>query len=371
MFRYAAACVVALTLTLAACSDESNPIGTSDLLETDGTAANGGSGTTYIDLDYSPKLSDAGENQFLTTVLRADGTYETYLTGSEGSDRQLMATTDPNGGALKNNLLSDLVGQAFGPNVAGKGNDFAFCRDAGSKVQCWSGEQTDGEIKYHQRNKKEFSGEFVSVEFSPKLSASDYNAFLVSVDDGGTTKTYQYNSENNTPNHAQQVDKGGLVNDLVGQAFGPDVTDKQNDFAFCRDIGSKVQCWIGEQKDGEIEYFNRQRFEVSGEFVDLDYSLEFSTSTYNAFVLVVEDGGTEKAYQYNTEGGTPGHKSLITTSDQSGLMSGMFGQALGPDVANKGNDFRWARDLGSEVQYWIGEQKDGDLKYHQRGRFEL
>ena len=327
-----------------------------------------GSGTTFIDLDYSPKLSNAGENIFITTVRRANGTYETYRTGSEGNNAELVSASDRWG------LMNDLVGQAFGPDVANKGNDFAFARDIGNKVQLWAGEQTNGSIKYHQRQRFEVRGEFVDIDYSPKLSAGDYNAFLVTVNDGGTFKIYQYNSEGNTPNHKALVassDSQGLLSDLVGQAFGPDVANKGNDFAFARDIGNKVQLWVGEQKNGEIEYFNRQRFEVQGEFVDIDYSPKLSTSEYNAFLVTVNDGGTFKTYRYNSEGNTPSHKALVASSDSQSLLNDLVGQALGPNVDGKQNDFRYARALDNGVQYWIGEQKNGEIEYFQRGRFEI
>ncbi len=324
------------------------------------------SGTTFIDIDYSPEFSNAGENVFITTVRRANGTYETYTTSSEGSGNQLVAST-----ANGNNLLNDLVGQTFGPDVANKGNDFAYCRDIGAKVQCWLGEQQGGNIKYHQRQKFEINGEFVDVDYSPKLSTSEYNAFLVTVNNNGSFETYRYNSEGSAPNHKARVDQGGLVNDLVGQAFGPDVANKGNDFAFCRDIGNKVQCWIGEQKNGEIEYFNRQRFEMQGEFVDIDYSPKLSTSEYNAFLVTVNDNGTFKTYRYNSEGNTPNHKALVASSDSQGLLDNLVGQALGPNVDGKQNDFRYVRALNNGVQYWIGQQKDNEIEYFQRGRFEI
>ncbi len=324
---------------------------------------------TFIDIDYSPELSTASENAFVTTIQREDGVYETYLTGSEGSDNALVATSETD------RLLDGLVGQAFGPDVANKGNDFAFARDIGDKVQLWSGEQRNNDLKYHQRNRFDVPGEFVDLDFAPKASTETYNAFYLTVNDGGTFKTYQYNTENNTANHKSLVAQGGLLNDLVGQAFGPDVENKGNDFAFARDIGSKVQIWSGEQKDGELEYFNRNRFEVKGEFVDLDFAFEASTDSYNAFYLTVNDGGTFKTYQYNTENNTTNHKALIA---QGGLLNGVVGQAFGPDVENKGNDFRYVRLLeNGTLQFWIGEQKDNDgdgdvdLKYHQRGKFEF
>ncbi len=352
--------VLLLAGVLASCS--------TDDLEEDllGTLSDGG--TQFVDLDYSPKLSNADENVFLTTVIRGDGTFETYKMTSEGNDLQLMKTSNQQG------LLSDLVGQAFGPDVQNKQNDFAYARDIGSKVQLWVGEQKNNEIEYFNRQRFEVAGEFVDLDYSPKLSTSEYNAFLVTVNDGGTFKTYRYNSEGNTPNHKTLVASSAnqsLLSDLVGQAFGPDVQNKQNDFAYARDIGSKVQLWVGEQKNNEIEYFNRQRFEVAGEFVDLDYSPKLSTSEYNAFLVTVNDGGTFKTYRYNSEGNTPNHKTLVASSANQSLLSDLVGQAFGPDVQNKQNDFRYARNINNGVQYWIGEQKNNEIEYYQRGRIEI
>ena len=367
-FKRFAAFAFAGGVALAGC-DAAGPDAVGSPAAVTANAASGGSGdATFVDLDYSPKLSDAGENAFITTVLRGDGTYETYVTGSEGSERTLAATSS------SQSLLGGLVGQAFGPDVANKGNDFAFCRDIGAKVQCWLGEQKENEIEYFNRQRFEVSGEFVDLDYSPKLSASDYNAFLLTVNDGGTFKTYRYNSENNTPSHKALVatsSSQSLLGGLVGQAFGPDVANKGNDFAFCRDIGAKVQCWLGEQKENEIEYFNRQRFEVSGEFVDLDYSPKLSASDYNAFLLTVNDGGTFKTYRYNSENNTPSHKALVATSSSQSLLGGLVGQAFGPNIDGKQNDFRFARDIGAKVQYWIGQQKENEIEYFQRGRFEL
>jgi hypothetical protein len=262
--RYATALVVALTLTLAACSDESNPVGTNGLTENDlMSAVTGGSGdATFLDIDYSPVLSGDGYNAFLVTVLRGDGTLETYQYNSDGNGnghKQLVSTG--------NNLTDGFLGQALGPDVPGKQNNFAFCQaaDGGANTRCWRGaeENPSGTI-YLQRGNTKFNGEFLDIDYSPVLSGDGYNAFLVTVDDGGTIKTYQYNSDGNGNGHRQLVSTGNhLTNGFLGQALGPDVPGKQNNFAFCRDIGSKVECWRGaEENPSSTIYLQRGKYQI-------------------------------------------------------------------------------------------------------------
>jgi hypothetical protein len=206
------------------------------------------SGGSFIDLDYAPELSDVGENQFVLSLVE-NGTVATYIIGSEGSDKQLLASGQ--------NLMSDLVGQAFGPDVAGKGNDFAFCRDIGSKVQCWSGEQKDGSLAYHQRNKFEMSGEFVDIDFAPEYSTAGFNAFLVTVKEGGDQTVYLYASEGSAPGNKSVVSGNlGAHGTFVAAAFGPDVAGKQNDFRTVKVSGGGLESWIGEQA-GSLKFHQR------------------------------------------------------------------------------------------------------------------
>ncbi|MEM6691760.1 MAG: hypothetical protein AAF664_20195 [Planctomycetota bacterium] len=133
-------------------------------------------GAEFVDIDYSPEFSDASENQFIATVKREDGVMETYVMGSEGSDRSLVATTALNSnGKPHDRLLSGVVGQAFGPDIDGRGNDFAYAKQLDGKVQVWRGEQKVGrdgsfDVKYHQRGRFEVPGTFVDLDYSSEFS---------------------------------------------------------------------------------------------------------------------------------------------------------------------------------------------------------
>ncbi|MHA7129812.1 hypothetical protein [Algoriphagus namhaensis] len=356
-----------IALGVSSCAmEDADPTATTDVL------GGGGSPAEFVDIDYSFDLSTSDHNSFVIAV-NEGGVFNMYRYNSEGSapnDRQLLASSANDG------KLSNFVGQAFGPNISGKGNDFVFGQDVGSKVRFWTGEQTASGLKYHQRNKFDVNGEFIDVDYSIEFSDVEHNAFIVAVQNGADVDVYRYNSENAYGNKdliaTTSGGKNGLLQGLVGQAFGPDVANKGNDFAFVRDVGSSLQVWTGEQNGGSLKYHTRNRFNIPGEFVDIDYAEELSTSGYNAFVITVNDGGLIKTYQYNTENNTAGHKTILETGDTAKLLADNVGIAFGPDLVGKGNDFAYAKKLSpTKLQFWIGEQTSSELKFHQRRKFEI
>lgn len=159
------------------------------------------------------------------------------------------------------------------------------------------------------------------------------------------------------------------------------MANKGNDFAYARDTGDQIEVWTGEQKIGrdgsaDLNYHQRNKFAIEGEFVDIDFSPKLSTADYNAFLVTINNNGTIETYQYNTENNTPNHKSLVASSESSRLLDGVIAQAFGPDVVNKGNDFRYVRETEDKLEFWIGEQQTGgndttEIEYHQRGRTDF
>lgn len=365
---------------------------------TTATVAQSPNAAVFVDIDHAPLFSDANHQSYLVSVQRGDGTYETYTynIGVGASNRELLAS---DGSVKKNPNMRNLLGQAFAP-FANQGDPnrsrFAFVRQGtgdwsdsvfvstGSYYKWNSGKKF---IDYAWGNVLRITGVFVDIDYSPEHTVSgQYNSFIVTVVEDEVYKSYVYNTVNGTVDHTEILaDSDGppnrLLDRLAGQAFGFAGGGKNDEnFAFVQQDNGFVRVWSGKASqwasgaNKQLRYFQRNQAQFPGEFIDIDFSPELSSTTgRNVYVVTVLDNGLVNSYKYSNDSATPDHGALVSTSADSSdrRLGSLSGQAFGyfydtrsfayaTDTDNqwgirtairKGNQRQWASGSNTRLNY--------------------